>query len=297
MTGAQRGFLLLASHLGDPARKPLTTPQLRKLAQRVRGAANPTELRDLTPEDLTALGYGPGEAAHIVGLLEEEFRLEHYLRKAEKAGCVPLTWLSPDYPGLLRQRLGDDAPACLWAKGDLSLLRRPMIGLVGSRDLSSENRRFARAAGIQAARQGYAIVSGNARGADRTAQDACLEAGGRVISIVADRLADHIPVPGVLYLSEEDFDLDFSPQRALSRNRVIHSLGCCTLVAQCGFRSGGTWDGSVKNLRFGWSGLLVFDDGSPAAAELAQMGGEGISIDQLSDLSKLSESVISPMFM
>ena len=34
MTGAEKGFLLLTSHLGDPARPVLTTAQFRTLAVR-----------------------------------------------------------------------------------------------------------------------------------------------------------------------------------------------------------------------------------------------------------------------
>ena len=39
MRAAECGFLLLSSHLGDPLRKPLSAPQLRNLALRVRELA------------------------------------------------------------------------------------------------------------------------------------------------------------------------------------------------------------------------------------------------------------------
>ena len=104
----------------------------------------------------------------------------------------------------------------------------------------------------RAAEEGLTLVSGNARGADRTAQEACLAAGGRVISIVADELSKQARRRNLLYLSEDDFDGAFSTQRALSRNRCIHALGRMVFVAQSDFGHGGTWDGTVKNLRFGW---------------------------------------------
>ena len=287
MTGAERGLLLLGSHLGSPERKPLTPAQLRKLARRARQMDRQDPDRDLSPADLIPLGYGREEAERILALLSDEALLERYLQKAARLGCVPLTWRTPGYPEKLRAALADDAPACLWARGDLTNLSRPAVSLVGSRDLSPANREFARAAGLEAARQGFCLVSGNARGADQTAQNAALAAEGQVISILADRLSDHAPVPGVLYLSEDSFDLDFSAPRALSRNRCIHALGRVTLAAQCSLRTGGTWDGSVKNLRFGWSPLCVFDDGSESAELLRQMGAELISPEELSDLSSL----------
>ena len=287
MTGAERGFLLLCCHLGDPQRRPLTVPQFRKLSRRVRGAEKAPGDRELEASDLTALGYSKSEAAHILELFEGEALLDLYLRKAAKFGCVPLTPLSAGYPRRLWEALGDDAPACLWARGDLSILEKPGIALVGSRDLRPENAAFARQAGLAAARQDLVLISGNARGADRTAQDAALAAGGAVISIVADRLTDHVPVGQILYLSEEGFDLEFSAQRALSRNRCIHALGIAAIAAQCSLRMGGTWDGSVKNLRFGWSPLYVFDDGSESAEHLAQMGAGKLGYSALEDLKNL----------
>ena len=287
MTGAEKGFLLLCCHLGNPERKPLTPAQFRKLARRVRDSEKAPEERELEQKDLTKLGYSTEEACRILELFSEEALLERYLAKAAKQGCVPLTRLTSGYPRRILDALGDDAPGCIWARGDLSLLERPGIALVGSRELRPENERFARETGIQAARQDLTLISGNARGADRTAQDACLASGGGVISIVADRLTDHVPVGKILYLSEEGFDLEFSPQRALSRNRCIHALGISAIAAQCSLKTGGTWDGSVKNLRFGWSPLCVFDDGSESAELLCEMGAEEIGFEELKDLRKL----------
>ena len=287
MTGAERGFLLLCCHLGDPQRRPLTVAQFRKLARQVRAGEKSPDDRDLEPGDLMALGYGKDESRRIVELFAGEALLDRYLQKARRAGCVPLTWLTPGYPQRLLEALGDDAPACLWARGDLSILDRDGIALVGSRDLNPENQRFAYQVGQEAAGQGLVLISGNARGADRTAQNAALTSGGQVISIVADELQNHAIRDNVLYLSEEGFDLEFSAQRALSRNRCIHALGHASIAAQCSLQTGGTWDGSVKNLRFGWSPLCVFDDNSESARLLEQMGAVKIGFEDLKDLRNL----------
>lgn len=287
MTGRERGFLLLSSHLGDSDRKPLTGPQLRILAQRVRDMEIHNPERDLDVQDLTALGYGQKTAERIVALLGEEERLDHYLSRAARAGCVPVTRVSKDYPVLLRQRLGLDAPGVLWVRGAVSLLDTPAVALVGSRELHEENRAFAAEVGRQAAFQGLALVSGNARGADRTAQEAALAAGGFVLSVVADELARQPLRENLLYLSEDGFDDPFSAQRALSRNRCIHALGWRTFVAQTGAHMGGTWDGTVKNLRAGWSEVYCFDDGSEGTGLLCRMGAFPIGISALSDFAAL----------
>lgn len=293
MRPAERGFLLLTGSLGDPQRKPLTVSQFRVLASRVRNAADPGEDRDLTQRDLLALGYGGDMAQRIVDLLSEEALLDHYLQRGHKLGCRPLSRISEGYPKTLKKKLGLESPGCIWAKGDLSLLDRPCVSLVGSREIRQENKEFARQVGIEAARQGYALVSGNARGADSVAQRACLEAGGSVICVVADELASKPLLERVLFLSEDDFDQPFSAQRALSRNRCIHALGAVTLVAQAELRSGGSWDGSARNLRYGWSPLCCFNDGSDAALELVQMGALPVSAPELSDFAALSRENIS----
>jgi len=107
---------------------------------------------------------------------------------------------------------------------------------------------------------------------------------------LADDLSQHKERKGLLYLSEDSFDIPFSPQRALSRNRVIHGLPVLTLVAQCSFKTGGTWDGTVRNLRGGWSKVCCFDDGSEASILLEQMGAERITMEQLQDLPTLAKA-------
>ena len=289
MNPRERGFLLLSSHLGDPDRRVLSTAQLRTLAYRIQGAEHAAEDREITAEDLIPLGYGRDMAAHIVRLLEQEDLLEHYLRRARKQGCIPVTRVSDHYPPLLRQRLGQDSPGCIWAKGELSLLHTPAISLVGSRDMGEENRRFAQAVGRYAAQQGLTLVSGNARGADKAAQNACLDAGGSVISIVADALCAHSQRERVLYLSEEDFDAEFSAQRAISRNRCIHAMGRMVFVAQANLEKGGTWNGTVRNLRSGWSSVACFRDGSAASRRLEDLGAWLIGTEALKDMQLLSE--------
>ena len=293
MNQKERGFLLLTSHLGNPERKVLTNAQLRMLGERVHLMPAPREDRDLEPEDLLALGFSRERSRHILALLGDDMILDHYAGWGRRLGCTPITRVSEAYPGILRQRLGQDSPGCLWARGDLSCLAHPMVSLVGSRDIGGENREFAAEVGRQAAAHGFTLVSGNARGADRTAQDSCLAAGGRVISVVADELAGKPLQSHILWLSEEDFDSPFSAPRALSRNRVIHALGQTVFVAQSSLETGGTWDGTVRNLRHGWSTVACFRDGSPASLALEQLGAWLISRSEAEDFLLAPEQPIS----
>lgn len=293
MNAGEQGFLLLTSSLGDPDRKPLTVAQFRNLAKQMQTVERPGENRELTAEDLVAYGYNRETANRIISLLADQFVLDKYLSRGKKLRCTPITRVSESYPAIMRRRLGLDAPGCLWAKGDVTLLETQKIALVGSREMEEGNKAFAAVVGYEAARQGITLVSGNARGADRIAQEACLENGGKVICVVADELCKQPARENVLYLSEDGFDLPFTSMRALSRNRVIHCLGYYTFVAQCAIAEGGTWSGTSQNLQKGWSPVFCYDDGSAAAVELAQMGATLVKPEQLSDFSALRADVRS----
>ena len=288
MTAREQGYLLLTAQLGDTECKPLTLPQLYKLAKAVSRVTPPTEDRDLALEDLLAVGLDREFSRRVLSLLDREEQLQWYLKRASRGGCAPVTRIGKGYPDRLR-KLGKDAPAVLWGKGNWDILQKRCVSVVGSRELLPDNMEFAYEAGKQAALQGYVMVSGNARGADRTAQDACLDHGGCVISVVPGSLADLPERQGVLYLSEEGADSSFTPYRALRRNRIIHALGEKTFVAQCTLEKGGTWDGTRNNLRTRLSPVWCCDDGSEAARELAQMGAGLLSKEQLKDFSALKE--------
>ena len=285
MNPREEGFLLLTSHLGTPERRVLTSAQLRQLTRRMAGADIPEENRDLSLSDLIHLGYGADMAVRILELLNDEEILHNYLHRAKVCGCVPVTRVSDGYPLILRKRLGEESPGCLWLKGEREILSSPGIALVGSRDISAENQAFAEAVGIRAAEQGLTLISGNARGADRAAQEACLAHGGRVISVIADSLESQPLRERVLYVSEDGFDLPFSSQRALSRNRVIHSWGELTFVAQAKLGSGGSWVGTAQNLRAGWSTVICYRDGSDAMNALEQQGAYLADIHELQDMT------------
>lgn len=284
MNSREEGFLLLTGRLGDPNRRPLTVAQLRELERCVLRSERPLDDRELLPGDLTALGCSEETAEKVVSLLDDRSLLYTYIERGRAKGCAPLSRVSHGYPGKLHRCLKEEAPGGIWYRGNSTLLQRPAVALVGSRDLAEENSKFASCAGELAAQYGFTLISGNARGADTLAQESCLRAGGTVICVVADSLLRHGPHDRVLYISEEGYDLPFSPQRALSRNRLIHSMAYCTFVAQCSNGTGGTWDGTCRNLRGDWSTVYCMPDGSAAIVKLYQMGAKLVKTPDLPQL-------------
>ncbi len=271
MTAAEEGVLLLCCQLGDKDSKPLTVPQFRELGLRVRASSQAGDrLQELSCKNLRDLGYDTEQADRILRLLDREAMLGSYDR------YPALTSLSAGYPSRFTKFLGHDRPTAFFYDGDLSLLERPSVAVVGSRKLNPPNEAFARLAGRLAAEEGLVLVSGGAAGADTAAQEACLEAGGSCVIFAADELHRHKSHNRVLRLSAYGYDLPFSPYRALDRNRCIHMQGDRVLAAQCTYGSGGTWQGCLENLRHQWSPIFVYDDGSPGARSLAERGAAAV---------------------
>ncbi len=268
------GVALLCTVIPGDELMPLTLAQLRTLGARVRAMGAPDRpLDELRPEDLRRMGYPAPEAERICALLDREERLERYLDGARSKGIYPLTRLSPEYPERLRVLLGMNAPPILFFVGDAGLLAKPAIAVVGARVLHEPGRSFCRSIGALAAKEGQVLVSGNAVGADQTAQDACLGAGGSVICFLADELSRHLPKSDrELMISAGGFDLPFTNARALTRNHFIHAQGRKVFVAQCDSPKGGTWAGTTENLSHGWSEVYACDDGTPAMGELIERG-------------------------
>ena len=288
MTGPELGFYALCCDLSDGLR-PMTLPQLRQLRLRVQQVGPGWDPdRELTLQDIRGLGYDREGAERICALLSRRVQVEEYLALAKERGIFGLTVRSAGYPKQLAQRLGTNAPPVLFYKGDLSVLQAPTVALVGSRNLSDDGRRFSRLVGDLAAAEGRTLVSGNARGADQTAQRAALLGGGSVASVLADAMDGHeLRGRKLLYLAEGAWHLPFSTQRALGRNRLIHALGDLTLVADAELAQGGTWRGTEENLRRGYSPVFVRRGDTPGLAGLARLGATEVDSAELFSLSAL----------
>lgn len=72
----------------------------------------------------------------------------------------------------------------LWYVGELALLSRPCVAVVGTRNASELGAARARKLGRELAEAGVVVVSGLARGIDTHALTAAIEAGGRVAAVI-----------------------------------------------------------------------------------------------------------------
>src|SRR2546425_4717555 len=171
-----------------------------------------------------------------------------------------LTVLDDNYPRLLKSSLKrDQTPPVLFYAGDLSILERQTIAIIGSRNAGEESLAFTRTVSSFLAEHGANVISGNARGVDRTAYegatgtDGCttvvLPHGIRKLSGVQWRaLLAKIEAGNVLLLSQFHPDAQWVVSRAMERNKVVTGLAQIVIVAESDLQ-GGTWAGATGALR------------------------------------------------
>jgi DNA processing protein len=180
---------------------------------------------------ISAAGIGAGERA---------------LEEIERLGARALLAHDPGYPAVLREI--PDAPPVLFALGDLALLERPAVAIVGSRDHSDYGGEVARALAWGAASSGLVVVSGMARGLDAVAHAAALDAGGGTIGVLGNGLGVIYPSANRrLYQRVAERGLlltEFPPgERPTAgsfprRNRLISGLARVTVVVEAAEGSG-----------------------------------------------------------
>jgi DNA processing protein len=189
------------------------------------------------------------------------------LEAAQRFGARFVGIGEPDYPQALRQI--DGAPPLLAVKGDLSVLNRPAVGIVGSRNASISGAKFAAMIARECGRAGYAVVSGLARGVDTAAHRASLVTG--TIAAMAGGLDQPYPPENVglleeiwngngLAVSEMPFGWEPRARDFPRRNRLIAGISLGVAVVEAAVRSG-----SLITARMaGEFGRLVFAvPGSP----------------------------------
>jgi DNA processing protein len=150
------------------------------------------------------------------------------------------------YPPLLTQL--HDPPGEIYVRGDVDVLSRPAVAVVGARSCSGYGAHVAREVARELASAGIAVVSGMARGIDGEAHRGALDAGGATVAVLGcgiDRdyprahaqLAERIRASGAV-VSEYPKGVEPAPWRFPARNRIIAGLSLATVVVEARERSG-----------------------------------------------------------
>jgi len=168
------------------------------------------------------------------------------LEVVEQMGATAILPGDADYPEVLRHI--PDAPTVLFAAGDLTLLPRPAVAIVGSRDHSDYGAEVCREVATAAAQAGLVVVSGMARGLDAIAHAAALDAPGGTIGILGNGLGVIYPAAnrglyervGAQGLLLTEFPPGERPGVGSfpRRNRLISALAQVTVVVEAAEGSG-----------------------------------------------------------
>ena len=206
-----------------------------------------TAALDVLPDVARAAGVKDYQICPL-GVVEAE------MRAARTAGAALLCRGQARYPAGLAAL--SDAPPMLWTLGDLSILDRPRVAMVGARNASSLGTRTARKIAADLSDAGIVVVSGLARGIDAVAHNATLaggtiavQAGGVDVLYPAEnaQLAHDIAHQG-LRLTEQPMGLQPQARHFPARNRIIAGLATAVVVIEAAAKSGSliTADAAVR---------------------------------------------------
>lgn len=182
----------------------------------------------------------------LIDLVEDKV-IEKYIVNLENLGIKVVTLVSNNYPELLKNI--DTPPLVLYCKGDISLLNKECISVVGTRRMTRYGSDVTKKFVTVLAKSGLVIVSGLADGIDTASHKTALEVGGKTIAILGSgvnhiypanntELAKNIVANGGLILSEYKPNTEPKAFHFPIRNRIIAGLSKGVLICEATLNSG-----------------------------------------------------------
>jgi len=188
--------------------------------------------------DLARRGGRTGLRVASVAQAEQE------LADGAALGARLICSCEPDFPQALATL--DPPPPMIWTRGDVRLLDRRTVAIVGARVASAAGQRFARGLAAELGAAGHAIVSGMARGIDAAAHEGSLPTG--TVAVLAGGIDDVYPpehrglydriVETGCVVSESEPGRTAVARDFRRRNRIIAGLSRAVVVVEAEFRSG-----------------------------------------------------------
>ena len=132
--------------------------------------------------------------------------------------------------------------------GDLTLLKRRAVSIVGTREVTDEGRARARKLSKELAAAGFLVVSALAKGVDTTAHTSAIEAGGVTAAVVGTPLDKAYPMENALlheliyrnYLLPSPFASNEQVYKGNfpKRNRIMAAITDATVIIEASDSSG-----------------------------------------------------------
>ena len=260
LTNDAKAILLLCGRFGkNDAAKPLSLREYNRLTDwmldiKIRPAdllaSGTSSILETLPRDI--------DTERVKALLGRGAAMALAIDKWTGNGVWVICRSDALYPKRFKQHLKKQAPPILYGIGDLRLLNRGGLAIVGSRNVDAEGEAFTRRAAAACAKQGIPIVSGGARGVDQTAMLGALDAGGTSVGVLADSLLksavakkyrEAIREKRLALVTAYAPEARFNVGNAMGRNKHVYALADFGLIISAEAGKGGTWAGATEELK------------------------------------------------
>ena len=211
------------------------------------GPVSCIELYKLFGSTAGALVYAADLAKRRSTILSSEECAADELAKVRKYGGEVLAFSDPRYPKQLKNIHAP--PPVITVMGDVSVLSSKMIAIVGSREASINNKRFAQMLTKSLGEHGWQVVSGMAIGIDSAAHRSAVEHNFKTVAVLGsgidviypksnEDLYNNIIAKGGAVVSEFSFGERVRQDNFPRRNRIISGLSRAIIVMEAGQKSG-----------------------------------------------------------
>ncbi|WP_443969590.1 DNA-processing protein DprA [Sphingobium sp. CR28] len=160
----------------------------------------------------------------------------------------------------------------VYCAGDVSLLQKPCIAVIGSREVSEDGIKRARRIARELVDSGIVVVSGLAAGVDMNAMQSAIASGGHTIGVIGTPLDKAYPAANAslqetvyrdhLLISQFEFGERTYRSSFPDRNRTMALLSDASVVIEASDTSGTLHQASECVRQNRWLGILksVVDD-------------------------------------
>jgi DNA processing protein len=215
----------------------------RKLVEHFGGPeavfrASLTELEGAGIRAVSAQSIATGKSAELA---REE------IARAAAEGVTILSMDDPFYPPRLKEIY--DPPLVLYIRGNVEVLPKPGLAMVGTRHPTPYGSGMAERLACDLAAQGLVILSGMARGVDTASHRGAITAKGKTAAVFGtgvdviypkenSRLSEQILALGGALISEFPLGTFAAPQNFPIRNRILSGMSIGVLVVEAAEYSG-----------------------------------------------------------
>lgn len=300
MSENTKAIIILCSHIcANNEIKPFEQSEWSKLSVLLEQKnIKPSQLLNLDNELSKLLGFDKDMIIRIKKLVQRSSSITFEINKYSNMGIKITTVAEPNYPSVIKEKLGYDAPPLLYYCGNLEILNKDLIGFVGSRSIDESDEQNVKVIVEKAVKNGYGIVSGGAKGVDELSTKIALENGGYAVEFLADSMLkkirnrevmNNIRNNKLLIFSIAKPDAGFNVGMAMMRNKYIYISSKGTVVIKSDLKKGGTWAGATENIRKKYSPICCIENNIAGNQELIKLGAKGIDTKWNLEFDRIEE--------